>query len=165
MGLVQVDKSIVTSAVTSVALNGITTDDIYMIAINNFDSGQNNDNIYLRVNKSSSAQTDSEYDYSFQNLSCTNAISDRNASNQDKILLFENISAGGGNGIFYLYNFNSSSEFSYGNSQNVMNISNQNQGANGGWVHTIASASNGVTILGTGTNNLTGQFVLYKVVS
>ena len=163
MGLVQVDKSIVTSAVTSVALNGITTDDVYMIAINDFDSGQNNDNIHLRVNKSSSAQTNSEYDYAFKNLSDTYAFTNRSAANQDKILLFENISAGGGNGIFYLFNFNSSSEYSYGTSENVMNTSNQNQGANGGWVHTVASASNGVTIFGSGTNNLTGQFVLYKV--
>lgn len=165
MGLIQVDKKIITSAATSIALNGITTDDVYMIAINNFHSNQNNDEIYMRVNKSSSAQTDSNYDYVYRKISDAFNFSERSEISQDKAQIFENISSGGGNGIFYLYNFNSSSLISTVTIEAVMNISNQDLTNVGGFHHKVQSSSNGVTILGAGTTNLTGEFYLYQVTS
>ena len=51
---------------------------------------------------------------------------------------------GGGQGIFYLYNFNSSSENSIWTNQNVCTVSNQTAGAIGGGLHKVASASDGI---------------------
>ena len=60
--------------------------------------------------------------------------------------------------------FNSSSEFSHGTVESVANVSNQEAGYVGGFTHTVASASNGVTIhLNTGSYT-SGSVTLYKVV-
>tara|TARA_R100001594_G_scaffold105470_2_gene140040 strand:- start:1309 stop:1800 length:492 start_codon:yes stop_codon:yes gene_type:complete len=163
MGLVQVATSTLTSSASTIAVNGIDDDSVYMLACHNLIPDSTNAELKIRVNKSSSAQSDSEYDYAFKILS-TSSFNTRTGTNQDEVYFIDNIHTYGGNAIAYLYNFNSSSEYSFGTVESVANVSNQQLGNTGGWVHTVASASNGVTLhLNTGSFN-SGTVTLYKVI-
>mgnify|MGYP001212942803 CR=1 FL=1 len=160
--LIQVATTTLTSSASTIALNGINSDDVYMLACNNLIPDSTNAEVKLRVNKSSSAQTDSEYDYAFEILS-SGTFNTRSGANQDEVFFIDNINTYGGNAIAYLYNFNSSSEYSFGTVESVANVSNQELGNQGGWVHTVASASNGITLyLNTGSFT-SGTATLYKI--
>ena len=63
MGLIQVDTVTLTSSSSTIAVNGIDSDDVYMLACSNLIADSSNAEVKLTVNKSSSAQDDSEYDY------------------------------------------------------------------------------------------------------
>ena len=62
MGLVQVATTTVTSAVASVTLTGIDSDDVYMVALNNITLNTSGSGFYVRVTTSGTADSDSEYD-------------------------------------------------------------------------------------------------------
>ena len=164
--LVQVATETVTSAVSSVTLTGIDSDDVYMVAVNNVHTSADSE-FYFRVTKSGTADTTANYDYASKVLNAV-GFSNSSVTNDTKTHL-ENISTTANNelanGIFYLYNFNSSSEYSfYTYEQSCRNISGQLSAPTGGGVHTVASASNGVQFT-LNTNNFTsGTFTLYKVV-
>ena len=163
MGLVQIDTSTLTSSASTIAVNGINSDDVYMVAIRNLIGDSTNPTPLIRVNKSSSAQSDSEYDYAMKGLSST-TFTTRATTDSSEVVFIDNINTYGGNAIIYLYDFNSSSKFSYGTVESVANVSNQEAGYVGGFTHTVASASNGVTIhLNTGSYT-SGSMTLYKVV-
>ncbi len=161
--LIQVDTVTLTSSSSTIAVNGIDSDDVYMLACSNLIADSSNAEVKLRVNKSSSAQDDSEYDYAFEIIS-TVTFNTRSGANQDEVYFIDNINTYGGNAIAYLYNFNDASEYSSGTVESVANVSNQELGNQGGWVHTVASASNGITLhLNTGSFN-SGTVTLYRVV-
>jgi len=61
--LVQVATNTVTSAVASVTLTGINTDDVYMVAYNNWKCGTDTVQNRLRITKSGSADVTSNYDF------------------------------------------------------------------------------------------------------
>ena len=127
----------------------------------------NNEVINMRVTKSGTAQTDSEYDRAYKVISST-AFSNSNYQNGTGGRIMENVddAYGGGQGIFYLYNFNSSSTYSWWTNQNVTTVSNQSAGSAGGHIHTVASASDGIEVYGSsgGTFIDGASAVLYKVV-
>ena len=163
MGLVQIDKQTLSGSSSTIAVNGIDSDDVYMVAIRNLIGDSTNPTPLIRVNKSSTAQSDSEYDYAMYGLSST-SFTTRATTNADTVVFIDNINTYGGNAIIYLYNFNSATEYSFGTVESVANVSNQEAGYVGGFTHTVASASNGVTIhLNTG-NYTSGSVILYKVV-
>tara|TARA_R100000742_G_C4257628_1_gene75486 strand:+ start:555 stop:1046 length:492 start_codon:yes stop_codon:yes gene_type:complete len=163
MGLIQVATSTLTSSASTIPLNGIDSDNVYMLACNNLIPDSTNPSVFIRVNKSSSAQDDSEYDYVFKGLSSV-GFAVRSDTDEDKSWFIDNINTYGGNAIAYLYNFNDASEYSFGTVESVANVSNQQAGYQGGFVHTVASASNGVTLyLSTGSFN-SGTATLYKVI-
>ena len=62
MGLVQVSTNTVTSAVASVTLTGIDTDDVYMLAYNDWRTDTDAPQCRLRVTKSGSADVTANYD-------------------------------------------------------------------------------------------------------
>ena len=71
MGLIQVATSTVTSATSTIAVNGIDDDSVYMVACRDLIGDSTNPTPLIRVNKSSSAQSDNEYDYAMRGLSST----------------------------------------------------------------------------------------------
>ena len=163
MALIQVATSTLSGSSSTIAVNGIDSDDVYMVAIRNLIGDSTNPTPLIRVNKSSTAQSDSEYDYAMKGLSST-SFTTRATTDADTVVFIDNINTYGGNAIIYLYNFNSASEFSHGTVESVANVSNQEAGYVGGFTHTVASASNGVTIhLNTGSYT-SGSVTLYKVV-
>jgi hypothetical protein len=163
MGLVQVATSTLTSSASTIAVNGIDDDSVYMVAIRNLIGDSTNPTPIIRVNKSGTAQSDSEYDYAMKGLSTT-AFTTRATYDSTGVVFIDNINTYGGYAIIYLYNFNSSSKYSYATVESVANVSNQQLGYVGGFIHKVASASNGVTIhLNTG-NYTSGSMTLYKVI-
>ena len=109
MGLVQIDKQTLSGSSSTIAVNGINSDDVYMVAIRNLIGDSTNPTPLIRVNKSSTAQSDSEYDYAMYGLSST-SFTTRATTNADTVVFIDNINTYGGNAIIYLYNFNSATE-------------------------------------------------------
>tara|TARA_B100000029_G_scaffold127856_1_gene121466 strand:+ start:850 stop:1341 length:492 start_codon:yes stop_codon:yes gene_type:complete len=163
MKLVQVAKTIVTTGDSTIAINGIDSDDVYLLVGTDIISTQSNCELHVRVNASSSAQTTSNYDYGSRTPSSTN-MNTRNAQNQDKGYIVSNVHTYGMNFSAFLYNFNNASEYSYIEHESVADVSNQKLGEFGGTVFTVAAAHNGVTLHGhAGTFN-SGNLYLYKVI-
>ena len=160
--LIQVDTYTVSSSSATIPVNGIDSDNVYMLACHNLIPDSTNPSVFIRVNKSSSAQTDTEYDYAYKGLSSV-GFAVRDDEDDTKAWLIDNINTYGGNAIAYLYNFNAS-QYSFGTVESVADVSNQQAGYQGGFVHTVASASNGVTLyLSSGSFN-SGTVTLYKVI-
>ena len=165
--LVQVATNTVTSAVASITLTGIDSDDVYMVAINNFIPVNNDVSAYIRITKSGTADSTSNYDRAYKDLKAYTTFSNNSSTNEDKIN-FGNVGTAGSEGvnsIIHLYNFNSSSEYSFGTQEDTtLNSAQQHRGQQGGFVHTVASASDGLFFYMASGNIASGTFTLYKVV-
>ena len=123
--------------------------------------------INLRVTKSGTVQTDSEYDDAKEYLKSDGSFGDISNTNATQVDITATIDSGvsgaGGSGVFYLFNFNAS-EYSYVSIESVHFQYNDDcaRGFAGSFVHTVASASDGVLIKTNGGNNLeAGEFRLY----
>ena len=164
--LVQVATTTVTSAVASVTLTGIDSDDVYMIAYNNYTS-DTNVAIRLRFTVSGTADTSSNYDIAFKRLQADSAFSNLSATNGDKLTINDVGTDTGeiSNGVLYLFNFNNASEYSFVTMETTgRQASGHLRGRQGGGVLTVAQATDGVQIL-QDTGNITGgTFTLYKVI-
>ena len=166
MGLVQVSTNTVSSAVSGVILTGIDSDDVYMVAFNNVVGATNNVGLQIQLTKSGTAQSDSEYDYAYKNLRTDTTYSNTSGTNQTAISLGNTGTATSesSQGIIYLFNFNSSSEYSFFTNETChFNATPFLTGAQGGIVHTVASASDGVNFNMSSGNIASGTFTLYKV--
>ena len=169
MGLVQVATNTVTSAVSSVSLLGITTDDVYMVALNNVEPVVDGDYLRMRFTKASddSADNSSNYDRAAKELRADTTFGDSSQTNQDAFNFIEN---GTGtsethNSTMYLFNFNNASEYSFATFEEASVMYNQDfRGRNGGGVLTVAQATNGVNYFYPSGNIANGTFSLYKVV-
>ena len=167
MGLVQVATNTVTSAVSGVILTGIDSDDVYMVALNNV-AGTADANFNMRVTTSGTADSDSEYDKAskvFRTNSSFGTTTDENEAQwriNNTVGTDTNEEA---NHTIYLFNFNNASEYSfYTNESAKLNASGVLEGYQGGGVHTVAEANDGVNFFFTSGNIESGTFTLYKVV-
>ena len=167
MGLVQVATATVTSAVATVTLTGIDDDSVYMVAHNNWSPVDDTVVCRFRVTKSGTAQSDANYDSAGKEINSDTSFSN---SSLDSFTDFQYSFMGNGTGessnaILYLYNFNSSSEFSYISFSEVRETQvPSTRGMPGGGVHTVASASDGIQFRYHTGNVASGTFTLYKVV-
>jgi len=171
--LIQVATETVTSAVASVTLTGIDSDDVYMLAVSNCIPVTNGANGELRVTKSGTAQSDSNYDFAFKGLRTDTTFSNLSSTGSSKWTYpigwstRNTASEAGvsGNAIIYLYNFNSSSEYSFITVETATKYSGGTLGPQGGAVHTVASASDGIHFQwSSGNIDVGAVFTLYKVV-
>jgi hypothetical protein len=166
MGLVQVATNTVTSGVSYVDIIGTTTDDVYMITLSGVNVSTDQD-LFSRVLKSSSPDTTSTYDGADKTLRNDTTFGNSGYQNQDHF--FNDYLGDGvdemGNMIFYLYNFNDSSEYSYLTVESccVDNANPKLKGRQGGQAHTTASASNGMRYYVASGTITAGTFTLYKV--
>ena len=164
--LIKIDKEIVTSAVASVTLLGIdSTYDVYMVKFNNVTPDTDIVNLYSRFTVSGSADTSSNYDRAFVNLSADITFpktSGTNASFVDMGLLGTG-SNEQSNGILYLFNFNNASEYSFCTlEQSFTNNDGNLRGFQGGAVLTVAQSTNGINFFMSSGNIDTGsKFTLY----
>ena len=166
--LVYVNKAVSDGSATTIKVTGIDSDDVYLLVLKLIQTQNNNETINLRVTKSGTADSTSNYDRAYKIFSSTGAFSNGSFTNGTGTRIMENVddANGGGQGIFYLYNFNSSSEYSFLTNENVCTVSNQSAGVSGGSVHTVASASDGIEVYGSsgGTFISGASAILYKVV-
>ena len=166
MGLLQVATNTVTSAVASVTLTGIDTDDVYMVALNNVAPATDNVICYMRITKSGSADTTSNYDYAYKDLKAYSSFANVSSTNQGRLNVgyFGTGTSETFNSIIHLYNFNSSSEYSFGTTEDTNgNSAYTLKGQQGGFVHTVESASDGLHFYMSSGNIASGTFTLYKV--
>ena len=168
MGLVQVATNTVTSAVTSVTLTGIDSDDVYMVAVSGATVSDPVSEIRARFTVSGTAQTTSNYDWADKFLRASASFINDSDTNQTKTRALNNTGDTGGegsNGIFYLYNLNNASEYSFMTIENVTENGSEARGYQGGTVYTVAEAHNGLQFLNNGSGNITsGTFTMYRVV-
>ena len=170
--LIQVATNTVTSATANVTLTGISDDSVYMLAVSNCIPTTASDG-QLRVTKGGTAQSDIEYDFAFKGLRTDTTFSNLSSTGSSKWTYPIGWStrttaqeAGvSGNAIIYLYNFNSSSEYSFITVETATKYSGGTLGVQGGGVHTVASASDGVNFQwSSGNIDVGAVFTLYRVV-
>tara|TARA_B100001939_G_C16611106_1_gene475135 strand:+ start:108 stop:605 length:498 start_codon:yes stop_codon:yes gene_type:complete len=164
--MIQVDKNIITNAVSSVTLTGIDSDDTYMLAFSNVNASVDTSATYFRVTVSGSADTTSNYDRAHKVPRTAASFANVNTQNGSYWGYNQNGTATGEsqNGIMYLHNFNSSSKHSsYSLETSELIASGELQGINGGGVHTVAQSCDGIHIYPSSGNFSAGTFTLYKV--
>ena len=167
--LIQVATSTVSGSSTNyVDLVGTTTDDVYMVVMNNATNTVDITNIQTRVLVSSSPDTTANYDQASKALRADTTFSNDVTTNQTIWrFVFTGTQVGERHSaIFYLYNFNSSSEYSFITNECVGRTNDANlYGLQGGGVHTVAQSCNGIRFFASSGNLADGsQFTLYKVV-
>ena len=167
--LVQVATETVTSAVASVTLTGIDSDDVYMVAYNNAQVSGAVD-LPMRLTIGGTADSTSSYEYAFKRLRTSASFVDGNSTGFTAFDFSVRIDGTNDreNGIFYIYNANSSSEYTFVTAENVATSDNTAalQGSAGGGVFVKTDSVNGIQFVDdSGANNITkGTFTLYKVV-
>ena len=164
--LIKIDEEIVTSAVGSVTLTGIdSTYNVYKLIINGLEADTNQSAVKIRVTKSGTADSTSNYDEATKQFKAYNTFtndSDTNATSWG----FNTIGTQSGSAFnltAYLFNFTNASEYSFVTFENATaDTTTDFRGKQGGGVHTVASASDGINVfLSTGGNIDGGTFTLY----
>ena len=167
MGLVQVATNTVTSAVSTVTLTGISDDSVYVVTVLGAKCTTDAQGIRARVTTSGTPDTDSEYDLGAKELKANTSFSNSSATNQDNWFL-QTIGTPTNeqyNGIHYLYNFANSSEFSFFTIEDtVFNSVSSLSGRQGGGMHTVNEANDGISYHMASGNIDEGVFTLYKII-
>ena len=177
--LIKIDEFTVSSAVANVIIGGgssgssslnasiDSTYDTYQIVANNLRPASAAQ-LEVRLTKSGSAQSDSNYDWAYKQMYTGGSYLNEKSDNTDSFFLYsayeETTATGKGNGLLmYLFNFPNSSEFSFFTVEQSRMFGTGDFGGNqGGCVHTVASASDGVQFLWDGGHNFEdGTFKLY----
>ena len=165
--LIKIDEEIVTSAVGSVTLGGTDWDssyDVYMVKLNNVIFSVDNVTFSMRLLTNSTPDISSNYDLAQKVLRSKEVFGNEGLTNQDKVSLGSIGNATGEqvNGIYYLFNFNNASEYSFGTKENnYMNTIGDLKSENGGFVLTVAQANNGVQFIVSSGDINQGTFTLY----
>ena len=165
--LVQVATNTVTSAVSSVTLTGIDSDDVYMCAISNVIGSIDNQAVRFRLGNSGTPKT-ANYGVAYKRLRTDTTFSNHSGTSEP------NMTIGGGAGIntgeavnciIYLYNLYDSNEYSFGTFEPTVYMSTPKLEANtGGFVHQVSEQLNEIEFILQSGNFTSGTFTLYKVV-
>ena len=167
--LVLIQETTVSSATASVTLTGIdSTYDVYKLLIEDVVPTSDNNSFRLRVTKSGTEDSTSNYDYAFKDMFAASSFVTRYGSNQNRVLM--NQGSGSGDtetqqGILYIYNANNSSEYTFTTFETTFRnaYGGALQGEQGGGVFTVASAVDGIYFQQDSGNIATGTLTLYKV--
>jgi hypothetical protein len=165
--LILIDSETVTSGVAQVKLLGIdSTYDVYVVQFLGVECTTDNEELYLRVTKASDSSADgtAEYDYGMKELKAYAASSDGSNTDQTQwyITYLGTPAQEQANGTLHLYNFANASEYSFYNIENTnMNSVSKLSGGQGGGVHTVAQACDGVCFYMDSGNIDAGEFRLY----
>ena len=163
--LIKIAETTVSSATASVSLTGIdSTYDVYMVKYNNVTFSVDGVTFSMRFLTSSTPDTSSNYDYAQKTLRSLEVFGNESQVNQDKVSLgsIGNATGEQANGIYYLFNFNNASEYSFGTKENAyINANGDTKSENGGFLLTVAQANNGVKFIVSSGNIASGTFTLY----
>ena len=166
MGLVQVATNTVTSAVASVTLTGIDSDDVYMVAYSNAFMSSDGARLRVRFTVGGSADTSSNYDSARKDMYANQSFYNSSGANGTYLNGFSlgTTNPESSKGLYYLYNFNDSSEYSFVTIElQETNNAGENAGLVGGAVLTVAQATDGIQFYASTGNIASGTFTLYKV--
>lgn len=166
--LIKIDEEIVTSAVASVTLGGANWDssyDVYVVKVNNVVPDTDSQNFRMRFLASSSEDISANYDFAAKQFRTSTTFGNTATTNQtsfDRLTTLGTATGEQANSIFYLFNMNNASEYSFMTCEmSVFSNSAQLQGKQGGGVLTVAQATNGVSFFPASGNIVSGTFTLY----
>ena len=166
--LVQVDTNTVTSAVSSVTLTGIDSNNPYMLVVSNYIPSSDGADMKIRVVESGTPNSSSNYDMAAKVLRTDTTFGEDehvNATEFDTSTSIGNDTGEAANWIFYIYNAYDNSRFTYFTHENVMlGTTALLIGRQGGGVFTSASQVGGLQMFPNTGNIASGTFTLYKVV-
>ena len=174
-----VDKVTVSSAVSSVTIGGgssgsssynftiDSTYNVYKLIIYGLRADTDSSSAQIRVTKSGTAQSDSEYDEAAKQFKAYNTFTDNSDTNATS-WGFNQIGTTSGSAFCltaYLFNFANASEYSFATFEAATSDTTIDfRGKQGGGVHTVASASDGINVfLSTGGNIDSGELKLYGI--
>ncbi len=168
MSLVQVATTSV-SNVSTFSITGIDDDSVYKLVLHELYMNSDGARPRMRFTKSSdsSADTSSNYDGKTMDQYMNQSFSDNNFTNSD---YYNGFSTGTTNteslmGVYYVYNFNDSSEYSFITIEEVAtNNAGQYAGRIGGMCLTVNQATNGFMWHSSSNNIANAKATLYKVV-
>ena len=166
MGLLQVATNTVSSAVSSVTLTGIDSDDVYMVAYSNAFMSSDGARLRVRFTVGGSADTSSNYDSARKDMYANQSFYNSSGANGTYLNGFSlgTTNPESSKGLYYLYNFNDSSEYSFVTIElQETNNAGENAGLVGGAVLTVAQATDGIQFYASTGNIASGTFTLYKV--
>jgi len=168
--LIEVATNTVSSAVASVTLTGISTNDSYMVTYNNVTMNTSGSGIYIRTTTSGSADSDSEYDRAFKMLRADGGFSLLATQGSTVWDVLPQYAASGvtANGVMNLFNFNDSNEYSsvLVDASCFWSGSNGFTGTIGSATHSVAESNDGIHFVSdSGRTFTTGTFTLYKIQS
>ena len=170
--LVQVNKSIVDTAVSSILLTGIDTNNAYQLVMTNITPSTINADVQLCLTESGTGSGDSDYDRSAKQTRSDTTFSDLADTNQTGFLLsgsLNNTVGKGFNGIVNIFNANDSSEYTYTTYETsyIAEDGSTLLGMQGGGVYTQTTAVDGIEIkLVSPTSNISsGTVALYEVLA
>ena len=166
--LIEIQKITLSTPTASAVLTGIdSTYDVYKLVISNMQPVTDNKNSIFHITKSGSADTTSNYDHAFRSLRAATSFGTSSGTNASSATFAWSEGNGTGevaNAVLYLFNFANASEYSFMTVESNWYGADSNlYGAQGGIVHTVASASDGVSLtMESGVNINTGaEFTLY----
>ncbi len=171
MGLVQVATTTISSPVASVSLTGIDSDDVYFVTVNNV-QGITNTELRARVTIGGTVQSGAS-DYQWVTLLLKSGTTPGYfATTSDSSFFatgyFQNSTTNKTNGLLYLYNFSSTTEYAFISVEGTGYYSGssiENNGVQGGAVYKqTGTARDGINFISPNGNLLAGTFTLYKVV-
>ena len=170
--LIKIDEEIVTSAVAGVTLGASNWDssyDVYMVTFNNLGVDVDGNSIMMQVLASGSAQNTANYDRAEKILKVELAYGNQGTTNQTSFFVNTDLGLGTSTsetlqGVFYLFNFNNASEYSFWTKEvNLLGSTAYARGGMGGGVYTVQEAHNGLYFFNLQGNNIASgsRFVLY----
>ena len=167
--LVQVNHSIVSTAVSSVKLTGIDSDNPYVVAITNLSPATINADVIFRLTEGGTASSDSDYDESAKQPRSDTTFTDLADANRGFFGLSGSLNTTEGKGfnaIIKIYNANNSSEHTYVTIETcyIAEDGSTFLGIQGGGVYTQTTAVDGfeITMEGPTSNIKSGTFVMYE---
>ena len=170
--LIKIDEFTTSSAVASVTIGGgssgssglnasiDSTYDVYMFSMSNVVCTSSQP-MLVRFTVSGSPDTSANYDEAHKYLKSSSAFANLSGTNQTTIYLSVTTLGAGANGIYYLFNFNNSSEYSFITNETTNSNASGLFGLAGGGVNTVAQSCDGLYIFGSNSFNFTGNFTLY----
>ena len=147
--LILIQETTLSSPQATVSLTGIdTTYDVYKVVVSGIQPVTDNKNLLLKVTKGGTKQDDSEYDSSGKLLKSAASFSNTQGVDGTSFTFafsLSNATSETANAILYLFNFANSSEFSFITAESsFLQTDSSLTGFQGGFAHTVASASDGV---------------------
>ena len=168
--LIKIDEEIVSSAVSSVTLGGSNWDssyDVYMVKVNALKVDTNSVVSYFRIlDSSNNPVTSADYDWARKILKANTSFGNGSLTNSTLDYFSNNRLGTGGNetssAVFYLFNFNNASEYSFYTTEQINREENGNlQGIQGGGVVTQTALHKGLHFFLSSGNIDGGTFTLY----
>ena len=167
MGLIQVATTNVTSAVSSVTLNGISDDSVYKLVISEFIPSTDASDMKLRVVQSGTPNTSANYDLASVLIRTDTTIgSDQheNATSLDTSTAIGSSTGECANFIFYIFNAYSGSEYTF-ITQEAVQQSHQTitLGRQGGGLFNGFSSVTGIQLFAGSGDIANGRFTLFRI--